>query len=81
MKNVVRKTFTSESTGFKIQFANHIPGSSEVELNVFDLVDLSIRKGPNSIVFGNLDYLKLDYLKPDFFALNFKGICFLRSYQ
>ena len=54
MKNVVRKTFTSESTGFKIQFANHIPGSSEVELNVFDLVDLSNRKGPNSIVFlGN----------------------------
>ena len=32
--------------------ADNLPGYREIELNVFDLVDSSIRRGPNSIVFG-----------------------------
>ena len=33
-------------------FADNLPGYSGIELNVFDLVDSSTRKGPNSIYFG-----------------------------
>ena len=39
-------------------FADNLPGYSEIELNVFDLVDSSIRRGPNSIVSGKLFQLE-----------------------
>ena len=39
-------------------FANNLPGPRKIELNVFDLVDSSIRKGPNSIVFGKFFQLE-----------------------
>ena len=54
VKIFVRNTFTSESTGFKNSFDNKLPDYSEIELNVFDLVASSTRKGPTSIVFGKL---------------------------
>ena len=49
---------------FKNLFANNIPGLKEIELNVFDLVVSSIRKGPNIIVFGKS--FQLEYFKPGF---------------
>ena len=61
VKIVVRTTSTSESTGSKTRlippqeiesgFPESLPGYSEIELNVFDSVDSSIRRGPNSIFF------------------------------
>ena len=39
-------------------FADNLPGYSEIELHRFDLVDASIRKGPNSVVFGK--FLQLE---------------------
>ena len=35
-------------------FANNHPGHGEIELNVSDLEDLSIRRGPNSIFLTNV---------------------------
>ena len=49
---------------FRNPFANNFPGSNEIKLNVFDLVYSSIRKGPNSIVFGKI--FQLEYFKPGF---------------
>ena len=49
---------------FKKLFANNIPGLKEIELNMFDLVVSSIRKGPNIIVFGKSFQLK--HFKPGF---------------
>ena len=50
------------------RFADNLPGYSEIELNVFDLVDSSIRRGPNSIVFGK--FFQLERFRLFFFALN-----------
>ena len=48
--------FTSESTGFK----THLPLIfwAAVKSNVIDLVDSSIRKGPDSIVFSKIFLLE-----------------------
>ena len=67
MKTVVRTTSTSEATGFKTPFADKLPGYREIELNVFDLVDSSIRRGPNSIVFGKL--IQLERFRMIFFCI------------
>ena len=40
------------------RFADNLPGYSEIELNVFDLVDSSIRTGPNSNIFGKFFQLE-----------------------
>ena len=66
VKIVVRKTFTSESTGFKTRLPITL-GYSEIELNVFDLVHSSIGKGPNSIVFGK--FFQLERFRSTFFQL------------
>ena len=43
---VVRTTSTNESTGFKTRLPITFRGTEKS--NVFDLVDSSIRRGPNS---------------------------------
>ena len=60
-------------------FAGNLLGYSEIGLNVFDLVDSSIRKGPNSIVFGN--FFSAGTFKIGSFALNLKSISVLSSDQ
>ena len=47
-------------------FAINFPGCSDIELNVFDLVDSSIRKGPDSFVFGKI--FLLERLRSFFFC-------------
>ena len=42
----------------KTVFPYNFPGPSEIELNVFGLVDSSIRRGPNSNVFGKFFQLE-----------------------
>ena len=48
-------------------FADKLPGYREIELNVFDLVDSSIRRGLNSIVFGK--FFQLERFRSGFFCL------------
>ena len=48
---------------FKNPFADNLLGDRKIEFNLFDLVDSSIRRGPNSIVFGK--FLQLERFRSD----------------
>ena len=45
-------------------FADNLPGYRDIDFTVFDLVDSSIRRGPNSIALGK--FFKLDCFRADF---------------
>ena len=49
-------------------FCDNLPGPSEIEFTVFDSVDSSTQRGPNSIVFGK--FVQLERFRSFFFALN-----------
>ena len=53
------------TTNFRVM---HIPVYRGIELNLFDSVDSSIRRGPNSMVFGK--FFQLERFRLGFFALH-----------